>query len=243
MKRLKLSVAAYTLASVMLLFSSPSEGAPMLLHSGGYSSFADSPFYGNTLDTFYLEDFEDGLFNTPGVTGIANTPGVTLGVISGWTVDSVDGDDGAIDGSGAGGHSLAGIPNVSAEDLGFTFTFDAAALGGLPTHVGIVWTDGGYGISTQFEAFDAAGASLGVIGPVKTGDFSFYGTTAEDHFFGIIHDGGISGFTIRDPGGVNNMEVDHLQYGLDAAPVPEPATMLLVGTGLAGLLFWKRRFP
>jgi len=239
-KRLKSSGVACILASAMLFFSSLSESAPILLESGGYSSFADSPFYGNTLNVFYLEDFEDGLFNTPGVTAVANTPGVTPGVYSGQAADSVDGDDGAIDGSGSAGHSLAGIPNVPAEDLGFTFSFDAAALGGLPTHAGIVWTDGGHGVSTQFEAFDADGVSLGVIGPVQTGDNSWYGTTAEDHFFGVIYDGGILGFTIRDPGGVNNLEVDHLQYGRNAA-VPEPGVLPLLGSCLVVLTGYNRR--
>lgn len=224
-------------ALVLVSASLTATANPILLHSGNYASFADSPFYGNSLAQFYLEDFEDGLFNSPGVSGVANTNGVSLAVFSGPSVDSVDGDDGVIDGSGSGGHSLAGYPNVPAENLGFTFTFDPLVLGGLPTHVGIVWTDGGFGISTRFEAFDAEGNSLGVIGPVATGDYSFYGTTAEDHFFGIIYTGGIASFTISDPGGHNNLEVDHLQYGLNlsSVTVPAPETLLLLGLAMLAL--------
>ncbi len=90
----------------------------------------------------------------------------------------------------------------------------------------------------MFEAYDASGALIGQIGPVRTGDYSFSGTTAEDHFFGIIDDGGISRFTIRDPGGVNNLEVDHLQYSLTAVPLP--GSLWLLGSGLAALISLDR---
>ncbi len=219
------------------------QAVPILLGPIPYSEFADSPFYGLTLSTFYLEDFEDGSFNTPGVAGVANAPGVSLKVYgpSMSATDSVDGDDGVVDGSGSGGYSLAGFPNIASENEGFTFTFDALALGGLPTHVGIVWTDGGLSAPTLFEAFGETGQSLGQIGPVHISDNSWYGTTSEDHFFGAIYDNGISKIVIRDPGGHNNLEVDHLQYGLNVSPVPEPSTMLLLGSGFIGLAGLRRR--
>ena len=233
--RIALSLALFSV-------SCASQGATVLLDVAGYASFADSPLSQNTPATFYLEDFEDGLLNTPGVTGVSNTPGTVLGVLAreygNQHVDSVDADDGVIDGSGLGGHSLGNTLNTASEDLGYTFTFDAAVLGGLPTHVGIVWTDGGFGTSTVFEAYDANGTLIGQIGPVRTGDYSFSGTTAEDHFFGIIHDGGIASFTIRDPGGINNLEVDHLQYGLTAVPLP--GALWLFGSGLAALVSLNR---
>ncbi len=236
-------IPGITLPLALLSVSCASQGATVLFDVAGYASLADSPFSQNTPATFYLEGFEDGLFNTPGVTGISNTPGTVLGVLAkeygNQHVDSVDADDGTIDGSGLGGHSLGNTLNTTSEDLGYTFTFDAAVLGGLPTHVGIVWTDGGFGISTVFEAYDASGTLIGQIGPVRTGDYSFSGTTAEDHFFGIIHDGGIARFTIRDPGGFNNLEVDHLQYGLRAVPLP--GSLWLLGSGLAPLVSLTKR--
>ncbi|MHC4745152.1 MAG: hypothetical protein ACYS8Z_24820, partial [Planctomycetota bacterium] len=113
-----------------------------------YLQASDSPFAGLGL---YLEDFEDGALNTPGVT--AGGVGIYFPPSGGSSTDSVDADDGVIDGDGRWGRSLwaAGLPGV-------TFTFDAAALGGLPTHVGVVWTDG-LG-DTIFEAYDGDGNFL-----------------------------------------------------------------------------------
>src|SRR5262245_53907034 len=118
-----------------------------------YLQRSDSPIAGGDFVYFHLEDFEDSALDTPGVTAssFCITP---TDCFSPTFTDSVDGDDGAIDGFGTGGHSLWAGGSV-------TFTFDAAVLGELPNAVGIVWTDGGDPI--RFEAFDENGASLGII--------------------------------------------------------------------------------
>ncbi|WP_428386838.1 hypothetical protein [Mucisphaera sp.] len=209
--------------------------AATLLGPTPYLSFADSPFNGSGLQIF-LEDFEDQLFNAPGVTAVSNAGG-TLAVDGGTiNTDSVDGDDGVIDGFGRDGFALSEASNnIGTDNLGYTFTFDAAALGGLPTHAGIVWTDGSQSASTQVEFFGPGDVSLGVIGPIKISDNSFAGGTAEDHFFGAINAAGIESFTIRSPGGFNNLTVDHLQYNI----VPEPAALAVLT--LAGLPLIRRR--
>jgi len=209
-----------------------------LLGPNPYLSFDDSPFKGVAFGNFFLEDLEDGVFNPPGVTGISNTPGTTLGVLfPNVFADSVDGDDGVIDGFGRDGHSLGDPDNLPTDDLGYTFVFDELELGRLPTHVGIVWTDGSQTASTQFEAFGPDGQSLGLLGPVKISDSSFAGTTAEDRFFGVINEAGVSSFTIRSPGGNGDLEVDHLQYGI----VPIPPTAILLGSGLVGLAAFRHK--
>ena len=99
-----------------------------------YLRASDSPFAGGSFSYFHLEDFEDGAMNTPGLSanaGIVLAPGINT--------DSVDGDDGVVDGFGQNGHSWFS----NASTTSFTFTFNAAILGSLPTHAGLVWTDVG----------------------------------------------------------------------------------------------------
>jgi PEP-CTERM motif len=228
-------------ASCFLVLGTTTDVAATTLYGPTpYLSFDDSPFKAasGSLGQFYLETFEDGSLNTPGVTITSNQQDDSiLGVVGpGAFLDSVDGDDGVIDGLGQNGRSYANLANNGYENFGLTVTFTAIALNGLPAYAGLVWTDGSQTDSTLFEAFDANGISLGTIGPVKIGDSTFAGTTGEDRFFGVFNASGISKLTIRTPGGDNNMEIDHLQYGLTAVSVPEPSSIQLLAVGLIGIL-------
>jgi hypothetical protein len=209
----------------VLTASSTATGQTLVFSDTPYLSFADSPF--SQIDSVQLEDFEDGLFNLAGVSAVSNTPGTELGVTGGGSsefVDSVDGDDGVIDGRGRDGFNFAEASNLSTDNLGYTFNFDSSVIGILPTHAGIVWVDGSREAPTQVEFFGAGGISLGVIGPFHISDDSFVDAVDEDRFFGAIHLGGIESFTIRSPGGINNLTVDHVQF----AAVPEPSSALAV---------------
>ena len=189
-----------------------------------YLQFSGSPFDGLGFDWFYLENFEDGALNVPGVT--ANT-GYVVG--PGGNTDSVDEDADGVNGSGTAGRSFFNQP--AAPPL--VFTFNANVLGTLPTHAGIVWTDGINPI--VFEAFDAGGSSLGqVIGNHAVFN-SYGGQTDSDRFYGAVDLGGISRIEIKSgiPGGI---EVDHLQYGA----IPVPGAVLLGAMGL-GMVGWMKR--
>ena len=165
-----------------------------------YLSESDSPFAASiAAGTTVLEDFEDGTL-LPGVAASAGSPFAPSN-----GTDSVDGDDGMIDGSGKDGWSFFSPSGPN----GITFTFDAVTLGALPTHVGIVWTDGSG--TTLFEAFGPGGAPLGAIGPVALADGPFTGQTGEDRFFGVEDPGGIGSIKVSNSGG--GIEVDHLQLG------------------------------
>ena len=199
-----------------------------------YLSFADSPFAGLSFSWFHLDDFESPTTRTPGYSvnaGVVLAPGIQT--------DSVDADDGAIDGLGTAGRSwYNGTSNV------LTFTFDAGALGSLPTHAGIVWTDvgatsagsGGTSI-VQFVAFGPAFATLVPL-EALLGDGNAEGGTDEDRFFGASDPGGVAMIRITMPVSTD-WEVDHLQYG-SLAPVPEPQQWLLMALGL-GALGWRLR--
>ncbi len=225
---------------VMALFAPT--GASALTQSFGplpYLSFADSPFMALNIPGFQLEDFEDGLLNTVGVT--ATTGGTVIGPQP--QADSVDGDAGGINGSGADGRSFLSIPDTTV----LTFVFDAIALGGLPTHAGLVWTDVGILIfpdnppgtdNALFQAFDAADALIATIGPSPVGDGSTYGETSEDRFFGVRHDPGIAKISITMLNS-QDFEIDHLQYGV--APVPLPGAVFLLAPGLLGIAACRRK--
>jgi len=202
----------------------------------GSCGTADSPFVASAnsgqFSYFHLETFEDHLFNTPGVT--ASAGGVTSVVFGPSIHDSVDADDGVIDGSGLNGDSFFS----SGGGAGIRFSFNAGVLSALPTSAGIVWTDGAGTIT--FEAFDENGVSLGVLNG-NHANGSFNGETDEDRFYGAVNAGGISAIFISNSSG--GIEVDNLQYGRErvAAAAPEPATLAILGLGLAGLGFMRRR--
>jgi len=229
-----------------LLLSLPLPAAGQFLGPTPYLSGADSPLFGISYSYFYLEDFEDGFLNTPGASATMGWHALGPGTLT----DSVDADDGVVDNSGADGHSFYSGNTHSS----LTFTFSAASLGGnLPTHAGLVWTDVGnatpaLGIgSVTFSALDANGNSLGSIGPFTLGDGTALSATAEDRFFGVIHAGGISSFTISTDNSLD-WEVDHLQYGFlpGGNVVPEPGALItLLGGALSGgsLLLRRRKTP
>jgi hypothetical protein len=225
MARISIVTRTVRVCATSILFASTLASAQTFLGPTPYLSQSDSPFAASiTAGTTFLETFESGALTTPGV---AIAGGGVIGPSS--ITDSVDADDGTIDGSGVQGHSLF----QPAGSTGITFTFDASVLGHLPTQVGIVWTDGAG--STLFEAFGPGGVPLGTIGPVAIADGTFSGTTAEDRFFGVINAGGISSIRISNTQG--GIEVDHLQYGVfGAAPPPVVAAPIPTGDNLGLLL-------
>lgn len=171
-----------------------------------YLQFSDSPFstIDFSADYFHLETFEDDVLNTPGATA---SGGTIIGIEDwGLLVDSVDIDDGVLDGAGTTGslgHSyFGGI---------FTVDFDVAVLGKLPNYVGIVWTDGGGQITIL--AFGPGGTPLGSATGVAHADGSVSGTTVDDRFYGVVDAGGISRIVLSAGAA---QEADHLQYGFAA---------------------------
>lgn len=199
--------------------------------TNSYQSIADSPFDGRA--TLVLETFEDGLLNVAGVTLVE--AGATV-LAPGPQTDSVDADDGAIDGAGTAGRSLYSGGTLQ------SFTFDFSGL--LPTYAGIVWTDVGSVTSgtagvgdVTFEAFGQGLVSLGTLTGTALGDGAATGGTGEDVFFGIDGAEGIARIRITISNSTD-WEVDHLQFGV--TPVPVPAALWLLGSAVGGLCLRRR---
>jgi len=191
----------------------------------GYKSEADSPWIGNP--TLLIEDFEDGLLNIAGVSKIGGGD-VRL---PGNHTDSVDGDDGVIDGIGRG-HSYWVQPDEI--ETGVTFLFDESLLGDLPNFAGFVWTDGNENATLIVEFLDEELNVMSTLIEVL-GDGVHTADTAADRFLGFETIAGIGGIRLRaDIGG---LEIDHLQFGF--TPVPAPASLALLG--LAGVASRRRR--
>jgi hypothetical protein len=216
--------AAAVLALTLAAAPATADEASFVFTDTPYLSEADIPvgFYAGGQPTL-LENFEDGALDA----SLRSTSGLSI-IAPGGITDSVDGDDGSIDGSGAGGRSI----------FGGQMRFDFVGTGPLPTAFGLVWTDHGGPVDATFSAFDAGGNSLGSI-VRRVGDNTFASTTAEDRFFGVQFAGGISAIAITSAGGAQ--EVDHVQWGFATAPVPEPHTWALMLVGLPGLAAVARR--
>ncbi len=218
---------AVVITAFILLATSPLGAKTIFYGPTPYLSAADSPFDLSGLGTtFRLEDFEDGALNTPGVwvPGLEHHPDAILQPHQG--ADSVDADDGVIEGFGRG-RSLRAF-DAFCSGLGcyssIYFKFDADVLGRYPSYAGIVATDVFIpDSSVGFAAFDPNGIELGDILIEPFGDFGITGQTGEDRFVGVFSSSGISSIFINDsPGGW--LEVDHLQYGV---VVPEPDSLTL----------------
>ena len=158
---------------------------------------------------FEIETFEDNSldFGLSISEGEIAGPGFSTGTED--LTDSVDGDDGVIDGTGQtnnGGYSY--------------FTFENSITVTLPSlmqSAGVVWTDGDTNLTDViFEAFDQNGNSIGTINGGDIADDQFTGQTAEDSFFGITFgDGvttGVTSFTITNVQAGSGIEIDHIIF-------------------------------
>jgi len=180
-----LAVLCMTSASFAQTFTGPTV----------YTRAAQSPLFGTAQVgvAYFLEDFEDGLINTPGLS-ISPDGNVVINAPSA-TTDSVDVDDFAVDGDGSGGSSLTNpVTGV------ITLLFDEATLGSLPTKVGFVFTDGTQSGNITLTVINGSGG-LSFNTFTSVGDAANDGATAEDRFMGVELLAGIAQIQVAASGG------------------------------------------
>jgi hypothetical protein len=196
-------------------------GTSVFHHGVPYTSRTNSPWAAELLVGFlHFYDFEaSGNLDRSVATNSA-----ALHSQAGGATDSVDADDGAVDGSGNNGSSLR------ADGLGteLVFGFQTNSIQPYPIQAGIVFTDGGGRVI--FEAIAADGTSLGSVtnGPFTSSTFE--GDVTNDRFFGVENAGGIAAIKITSESG--GLEVDHLQFKIvGSTPLPSNATLWLKAEG------------
>lgn len=216
----------FLLFAATAVFSFETQAGTISFGPTPYLSAADRPegFFCDECP-IVLEDFEDNDATNTGLTfsdGRILLPN-SLSGLDDFVTDSVDGDDGSIDGNGNAGHSYF----YAGQSISISFSEPV-------TTAGLVWTDGDVALnSVIFEAFDS---DMNLLGMINAGDLSddyYTGQTAEDRFLGIQSMAGISMLTISNTGGGLGIEIDHIQYQNCPECVPEPGTLTL---GLSAML-------
>lgn len=194
------------------------------LQSGDADSLFDSSW------PIHVEDFEDNAID-PALTlsGEILPPFFSTGSTN--LTDSVDGDDGTVDGNGNGGYSFFN------DGRSIMVTFASPV-----TTAGLVWTDGDpASAGVTLEAFGEDGMSLGFQDYMDLGDDMFTGETAEDRFIGASDLGGIKSLVVTNLPNGNGIEIDHIHWQACSEPVPEPASIAMFVMGLAALASLRRR--
>lgn len=181
----------------------------------------------------YIEDFEDGMLSDflSIDNGMIFPPNGTTGTGQPST-DSVDGDDGSVDGFGLEAYSW-----FSGDVASIEITFAEAV-----KSAGLVFTDGDKLSSTVLlEALDMHGNVIETIDAGDLADDSFFGETEEDRFLGFSNaEGVITGLRISIDAG-SGIEIDHIQWQSHLECIPEPAANVMALFAIMGLYGFRRK--
>ena len=109
------------------------------------------------------------------------------------------------------------------------------------TGFGAVFTDVDLANVTQLEFFDSLGVSLGAFFvPTFNNGLSFLGATFADQVFRVRITTGNTPLGPADSSTLDAVALDDFIYS-EPQPIPEPTTLLLLGTGLGALAARRRR--
>lgn len=224
-----------------MLCSNPSCATLICLSPKPYRSIDDSPFDRTSVGTtFYSVDVEGN--NAIANSSLISPEGVVIGPVRvrqpGDLTDSVDADDGIIDGNGNGGHSLSPSGQlILFPTLPITLRTSFSIL--MPTRsfanvLGFVWTDGHQASSVVFS--NPGTGQRCEFRDLMDGYNG--GETAEDTFIGVMWDRPeilildviveVQSFQPL----TEYFEFDHVQYGTQVVPEPSYAIALFVAVEL-----------
>ncbi|MFO0872462.1 MAG: hypothetical protein U0575_00635 [Phycisphaerales bacterium] len=196
-------LAVVAVASTVALASPSLAGVTQSTGPTPYRQFSDGLFGCIHFASFQLEDFEDHLLNTPGISADA---GFVTSSQFATARDSVDLDDGDLNESS---YNNAGtyLGDSWYTVVSTSFSFDPVVIGGFPTHAGLVLTDATFAPATV-TAYDEMGQPFASI----VYDFPDPGDSscADDWFYGFFSSTGISRIEVSVG---NAIEIDHIQYG------------------------------
>ncbi len=208
-----------------------------------YRSELDSPFYqGIQGGIIFLEDFEDGVLNTPFVKdGAAPNMGINFRTFfpdrDRSPIASVDGDDGVLDFEGSRGDSWVTVGIGTGRLEYFEFEFDPNEEGQYPLFVGIVVTEvSDTSQDVEFGVYGESGSNLAGSAEFDPGPWFdpgelLRGDVETHRFIGFYAEEGIRRIWAN-----NTLQVDHLQYGYG---IPEPGVGIF--SVLSALLLLVRR--